>query len=172
MSIDIDLNVLRPSGKHTVKKDDDDIKVLVKLCGLCGERTCLEQLCSFSMAGNFTDSSYEVGVEVSQQHGSGILDCHLDNDRTFLCMQQSSEILYYIYEEWFRDSKSVFTAKLCEAETEDVLRYVRDMIFAMVRRKLRWHNDSCLIERRNCSTLKEKLAKDIHDIFSLGKGGI
>ena len=61
---------------------------------------------------------------------------------------------------------------MCEAGTEDVLRYVRDMIFAMVRRKLRWHNDSCLIERRNCSTLKEKLAKDIHDIFSLGEGGI
>ena len=53
----------------------------------------------FSMAGNSNDSSYEVGVEVSQQHGSGILDCHLDNDRTFLCMQQSSKILYHIYEE-------------------------------------------------------------------------
>ena len=46
------------------------------------------------------------------------------------------------------------------------------MIFAMVWRKLRWHNDSCLTERRNCSTLKEKLAKDIHDIFSLSEGGI
>ena len=126
----------------------------------------------FSMAGNSNDSSYEVGVEVSQQHGSRILDCHLDNDRTFLCMQQSSKILYHIYEEWFGDSKSVFTTKLCEAGTEDVLRYVRDMIFAMVRRKLRWHNDSCLIERRNCSTLKKKLPEDIHDIFSLGEGGI
>ena len=38
--------------------------------------------------------------------------------------------------------------------------------------KFRWHNDSCLIERRNCPTLKEKLAKDIHDIFSLGEGAI
>ena len=100
-----------------------------------------------------------------------LTDCHLDNDRTFLCtVQQSSKILYYIHEEWFGDSKYVFTTKLCEAGTEDVLRYVRDMIFAMVRRKLRWHNDSCLIERRNCSTLKEKLAKDIHDMFSLGEG--
>ena len=101
---------------------------------------CLEQLCSFSMAGNSNHSSYEVGAEVSQQHGSGILDCHLDNDRTFLCMQQSSKILYYIYEEWFGDLKSVLTTKLCEAGTEDVLRYVRDNIFAMVRRKLGWHN--------------------------------
>ena len=123
------------------------------------------------MAGNSDYSSYEAGVEVSQQHGPGILDCHLDNDRTFLCMQQSSKILYYIYEEWFGDSKSVFTTKLCEAGTEDELRYVRDMIFAMVRRKLRWHN-SCLAERRNCPTLKEKLTKDIRDIFSLDDGAI
>ena len=106
---------------------------------------CLEQLCLFGMVGNSNDSSYEAGIEVSQQHGSGILDCHLDNDRTFLCMQQSSKILYYIYEEWFGDSKSVFTTKLCEAGTEDVLCYVRDMIFAMVWRKLRWHNNSRLI---------------------------
>ena len=86
-------------------------------------------------------------------------------------MQQSSKILYHIYEEWFGDSKSVFTTKLCEAGTEDELRYVRDMIFAMVRRKLRWHN-SCLTERRNCPTLKEKLAKDIHDILSLSEAAI
>ena len=45
------------------------------------------------------------------------------------------------------------------------------MIFAMVRRKLRWYN-SCPTERRSCPTLKEKLAKDIHDIFSLGEGAI
>ena len=45
------------------------------------------------------------------------------------------------------------------------------MIFAMARRKLRWHN-SCLTERRNCPIIKEKLAKDIHDIFSLGEGVI
>ena len=94
------------------------------------------------MAGNSDDSSYEVGVEVSQQHGSGIRDCHLDNDRTFKCMQQSFKILYHVYKEWFGDLKSVFTTKLCEAGTEDELHCVRDMIFAMVRRKLRWHN-SC-----------------------------
>ena len=81
-------------------------------------------LVPFSMVGNSNDSSYEAGIEVSQQHGSGILDCDLDNDRTFLCLQQSSKILYYIYEEWFGDSKSVFTTKLCEAGTEDVLCYV------------------------------------------------
>ena len=114
----------------------------------------------------------KLALKVSQQHGSGILGCHLDNDTTFLFMQQSANILYYVYEEWFGDSKSVFTTKLCEAGTKDALRYVRDMIFVMVRRKLRWHNDSCLTERRKCSTLKEKLAKDIHDIFSLGEGGI
>ena len=41
----------------------------------------------------------------------------------------------------------------------------------MARRKLRWHN-SYLTERRNCTTLKEKLAKDIHDIFSHSEGAI
>ena len=76
------------------------------------------------MAENSNEPSYEASVEVSQQHGSGILGCHLDNDRRFLCMQQSAKILYYIYEEWFGDSKSVFTTKLCEAGTEDVLRFM------------------------------------------------
>ena len=76
------------------------------------------------MAGNSDDSSYKAGVEESQQHGSGIPDRHLVNDRTFLCMQQSSKILYYIYEKWFGDSKSVFITKLCEAGSEDELRYI------------------------------------------------
>ena len=53
---------------------------------------------------------------------------------------------------------------LCFAE----LRYVRDMVFCLVKRKLGQSDLESLIERRSGAKVKDNLLKDIYYLYSLG----
>ena len=52
------------------------------------------------------------------------------------------------------------------------LRYVRDMVYSLVKRKLNHKNIGHLRERRFGSNVKENLVKDIYNLYSLGEESI
>ena len=51
------------------------------------------------------------------------------------------------------------------------LRYVRDLVVSVVRRRLR-QGLGPLVERKSGADVKENLLKDIYNIYSLGEGSI
>ena len=61
------------------------------------------------------------------------------------------------------------TSYLCSV-TE--LRYVRDMVLALVKQKLSQNHLGPLIERKSGANVKENLSKDIFNVYSLGEGSI
>ena len=52
------------------------------------------------------------------------------------------------------------------------MRYVRDMVYSLVKRKLNHKNIGHLCERRSGPNVKENLVKDTHDLYSLGEESI
>ena len=52
------------------------------------------------------------------------------------------------------------------------LRYVRDMVYSLVKRKLNHKNIGHLCERRSGPNVKENLVKDIYNLYSLGEESI
>ena len=76
-----------------------------------------------------------------------------------------------IYHELFTLSKNDFIKALHDLGSIHELRYVRDMIFATVRRRHNLSNAGHLINRSN-SALKEKLIKGIYTLFAFGEGTV
>ena len=72
----------------------------------------------------------------------------------------------------FANSRSDFISELSELCCVAELRYVRDMVFCIVKRKLGQSNLGSLIERRSGANVKDNLLKDIYDLYSLGEKSI
>ena len=68
--------------------------------------------------------------------------------------------------------RDVFISELSELCCVAELRYVRDMVFCIVKRKLGQSNLGSLIERRSGANVKDNLLKDIYNLFSLGEKSI
>ena len=69
-------------------------------------------------------------------------------------------------------SKNDFIEALHDLGSMHELRYVRDMIFANVRRRHNLSKAGHLINRSNSDNLKEKLIKDIYILFAFVEGTV
>ena len=90
----------------------------------------------------------------------------------FLTVQRSTFAVGKIYNDLFANSRSDFISELSELCCVAELRYVRDMVFCIVKRKLGQSNLGSLIERRSGANVKDNLLKDIYNLFSLGEKSI
>ena len=72
----------------------------------------------------------------------------------------------------FANSRSDFISELSELCCVAELRYVRDMVFCIVKRKFGQSNLGSLIQRRSGANVKDNLLKDIYNLFSLGEKSI
>ena len=90
----------------------------------------------------------------------------------FLTVQRSTFAVGKIYNDLFANSKSDFISELSELCCVAELRYVRDMVFCIVKRKLGQSNLGSLTERRSGANVKDNLLKDIYNLFSLGEKSI
>ena len=81
----------------------------------------------------------------------------------FLTVQRSTAAIGIIYSELFGKSRTEFISELtvvcCVAE----LRYVRDMVYPLVKKKLNQNNLGQLTERRTGANIKENLLKDVYN---------
>ena len=82
-------------------------------------------------------------------------------DDTFLTVQRSTFAVGKIYNDLFANTRSDFISELSELCCVAELRYVRDMVFCIVKRKLGQSNLGSLIERRSGANVKDNLLKDI-----------
>ena len=89
----------------------------------------------------------------------------------FLTVQRSAVAVSKIYNELFAKSRSEFISKLsgfcCIAE----LRFARDMVYSIAKRKIGNNNLGRLTKRRSGANVKNNLLKDIYNLYSLGDAG-
>ena len=93
-------------------------------------------------------------------------------DDIFLTVQRSTFAVGKIYNDLFANSRSDFISELSELCCVAELRYVRDMVFCIVKRKLGQSNVGSLSERRGGANVKDNLLKDIYNLYSLGEKSI
>ena len=93
-------------------------------------------------------------------------------DDIFLTVQRSTFAVGKIYNDLFANSRSDFISELSELCCVAELRYVRDMVLCIVKRKLGQSNLGSLIERRSGANVKDNLLKDIYNLYSLGEKSI
>ena len=95
-----------------------------------------------------------------------------DTDDIFLTVQRSTLVVGKIYNELFAKSRTEFISELSNLCSVIELRYVRDMVLALVKRKLSQNHLGPLIERKSGANVKENLLKYIFNVYSLGEGSI
>ena len=105
-------------------------------------------------------------------NGSALLfpdeECIADPDDDFLVIQRATNAVSIIYNDLFSYSRSDFINYLSENYDIKELRYVRDLVVSVVRRRLKQALGP-LVERKSGANVKEK---DIYNIYSLGEGSI
>ena len=107
--------------------------------------------------------------------GSALLfpdeECIADPDDVFLVIQRATNAVSIIYNDLFSYSRSDFINYLSGNYDIKELRYVRDLVVSVVRRRLKQALGP-LVERKSGANVKENLLKDIYNIYSLGEGSI
>ena len=98
-------------------------------------------------------------------------ECLADPDDDFLVIQRAANAVSIIYNDLFSNSRSEFINYLSENYDIKELRYVRDLVVSVVRRRLKQALGP-LVERKSGANVKENLLKDIYNIYSLGEGSI
>ena len=92
-------------------------------------------------------------------------------DDTFLIIERSTLIVSRIYEELFDKPKIEFLAELSGACDVAELRFVRDIMYSTVKRRTASGHLGPLVERKS-DDLKEKLLKDVYNLYLFGEGTI
>ena len=72
----------------------------------------------------------------------------------------------------FAKSRSEFISELSGFCCVTELRFARDMVHSIAKRKIGNNNLSTLTERRSGANVKDNLLKDIYNLYSLGEGSI
>ena len=93
-------------------------------------------------------------------------------DDIFLTLQRSTAAVFKIYNEYFAMPKNDFITGLSDLCCIPELRYVRDILYAIVKRKLNVNNLGQLTERRSGTNLKDNLVKDVYSLYSFGEGSL
>ena len=96
----------------------------------------------------------------------------IDCDDTFLVLQRSISTLHRIYNEHFDKSRSEFMAHLADSCDVIELRYIRDMMFSIIKRRTKSNQLAPLVERKSGDHLKDKLIKDIYNLYCFGEGSL
>ena len=92
-------------------------------------------------------------------------------DDIFLNIQSATILAKNIYYDYFSLSKAEFLKNIEGLANELELRYARDMMFAITRRRMNFHGNLC--ERKSSDTgLKEKLCLDIYTLYTFNEGSI
>ena len=128
----------------------------------------LESLC-VTMAGNSTAADSTLLQEEAQQTAeanSGNNHC----EDIFLTLQSATKIVKLICNDLFALPKAEFIQHLFDQGGISELRYIRDMIFSMVKRRHNIPNTGILIDRIHGDSVKDKLVKDIYTLYSFGEG--
>ena len=89
----------------------------------------------------------------------------------FLTIQSATATVSKTYTGYFALFKVDFLSSLLDRCDIEDLRYVRDMLVSIVKRKLK-QTVGHLIERKSGNNLKENLVKYIYSLYSLGEGAI
>ena len=92
----------------------------------------------------------------------------------FLSIKNATEAINYIYEELFCKPRAEFMSLLSAKADVLELRYVRDMLFAITKRKKGLSTNIQIVERKNSPAdgLKDKLIKDVYDIYAFSEGSV
>ena len=93
------------------------------------------------------------------------------SDDTFLAIQRATSTVGKIYNDFFALSRANFFSCLSECCYCYKLRYVRDMMVSILKRKMK-QSDGPLVERKGGSNLKDNLLKDVYNLYSFGEGSI
>ena len=93
-----------------------------------------------------------------------------DPDDIFLNIQRASSITKSIYFDFYNLSKGEFIRNVKDLGNEIELKFVRDIVTAIVRRRIGFTANT--VERKNCDGLRGKLASDIYLMFAFGEGSI
>ena len=120
------------------------------------------------MAGN--SDSCDTSTSTDSMFVSGAPDDTLVLDDTFLILQRATTIVKNIYFDYYALSKADFLKNVEGLGNEMELRYARDMIHSIVKRRKRFSGQ--LAERKKCDGIKDKLSKDIYMLFSYGEGSL
>ena len=78
----------------------------------------------------------------------------------------------FFTDEYLCCSKAQILDKIREqvADDTEVLRYARDLLFTITKRRKKMYQASSLVERKTGDGLQDKLLNDIFEIYSFGKG--
>ena len=92
----------------------------------------------------------------------------------FLSIKNATEAINYIYEELFCKPRAEFMSLLNAKADVLELRYVRDMLFAITKRKKGLSTNIQIVEHKNSPAdgLKDKLIKDVYDIYAFSEGSV
>ena len=93
-------------------------------------------------------------------------------DDIFLSVQRATSALRKIYTELFVKSRNEFMSELSNNCDVKELRYVRDMMYPMIRRRTSAGQLSLLVDRKSRDNLKDKLIKDNYNLYLFGEGSI
>ena len=94
-----------------------------------------------------------------------------NSDDTFLAIQRATSTIGKIYNDFFALSRADFFYCLSECCNCYELRYVRDMMVSIVKRKVK-QSVGPLFERKGGSNLKDNLLKDVYNLYSFGEGSV
>ena len=123
------------------------------------------------MAGN-SNKNADIDSSFTSVPATQELFSSPEPDDIFLTVQHSTFAVGKIYNDLFANSRSDFISELSELCCVVELRYVRDMVFCIVKRKLGQSNLGSLIERRSGANVEDNLLKDIYNLYSLGEKSI
>ena len=118
------------------------------------------------MAGNSTaaDSTLLQEAQQAAEANSGNNHC----EDIFLTLQSATKIVKLTYNDLFVLPKAEFIQHLLDQGGISELRYVRDMIFSIVKWRHNIPNAGILINRIHGDSVKDKLVKDIYTLYSFG----
>ena len=119
------------------------------------------------IAGNSENSVGESDVYITDIHASSI-SC----GDTFFFLPRSTSTLHRIYNEHFDKSRSEFMAHLADSCDVIELHYIHDMMFSIIKRRTKSNQLAPLVERKTGEHLKDKLIKDIYNLYCFGEGSL
>ena len=121
------------------------------------------------MAGKSTS---EGDVSTSSFTSTGVNTSSVILDDIFLVLQRSTLTMYKIYNELFGKTRANFLSHLSESCDVTELRYVRDMLYTVIKRRTGSSQPGPLVERQSGENLKDKMVKDIYNLYCFGEGSL
>ena len=125
-------------------------------------------------------------LDETQEESQDVINVHVNANGSLIADTSMSHLfaVFGTLVEALDLVKSFFTAKyLCCAKAQffnkireqvaddtEVLRYARDLLFTITKRRKKIHQASSLVERKSGDGLQDKLLKDIFEIYSFGEG--